>query len=195
MNCYILCGGKSSRIGRPKQGLEIGGRAFLDRVHSAAAEVFDKVVAVTKAGLDAGGIAVIREQDTSQTAPILGLERAAADAGDAAFFALAVDYPLVTADLLAFLRERFEGSAADIVAPRYAGKVHVLCAGYRAPVHASLVDKILRGDFRLQGLLDLHRSEIIEQEEVARFGDALLNVNTLEDLEKARARHAEEIEA
>ena len=35
MNCYILIGGRSRRMGRPKEEL------FLDRVARAAAEVFE----------------------------------------------------------------------------------------------------------------------------------------------------------
>ena len=195
MNCYILCGGKSSRIGRPKQGLELGGKSFLQLVHQASASVFETVIAVTKSGRSADGLPVIHEAETELAAPILGLARAAEDAGGAPFFALAVDYPLMTADLLRFLRERFEVSDGDIVAPRFAGKVHVLCAGYGPSVRTSIVKKIGRGDYRLQGLLNLHQAEIIEPEELDRFGDALLNVNTPEDLEKARTSHGKTNEA
>lgn len=186
MNCYILCGGKSSRIGRPKQGLELGGESFLQRVQREAAAVFDQVIAVTKAGREVDGLPVVHEQETDLTAPILGLARAAEHAGDEPFFALAVDYPLMTRELLGFLRDRFATSGAEIVAPRSAGKVHVLCAAYAPSVRATLEEKIRRGEYRLQGLLDLHRAEILEGEALASFGDALLNVNTTDDLERAR---------
>jgi len=195
MNCYVLCGGKSSRIGRPKQGLELAGETFLQRANRAASAVFDSVIAVTKAGREAEGMAVIHEAETDITAPILGLARAAEHAGDNAFFALAVDYPLMTAELLSYLRQRFEASEAEIVAPRSSGKVHVLCAAYRPSVHTSLADKIRRQDYRLQGLLDLHRAEIVEPGELERFGDVLLNVNTPEDLERAQAGHGKTIQA
>ncbi len=195
MNCYVLCGGKSSRIGRPKQGLEINGRTFLELVHHEAAQVFERVIAVTKAGRDAGDLPVIHEAETDLTAPILGLARASADAGDAPFFALAVDYPLMSAELLRFLRARFESAGADIVAPSFGGKVHVLCAGYRSAVRSSLEEKIRAGDYRLQGLLDLHSTTIIDQDELAPFGDALLNVNTPEDYDRARKTHGAPAEA
>lgn len=195
MNCYILCGGKSSRIGRPKQGLTIGDRTFLEAVHHEASSVFDRVIAVTKAGRDAGGLPVIHEAETDLTAPILGLARASEDAGEEPFFALAVDYPLMRADLLRFLCERLEATTADIIAPRFGGKVHVLCAAYRPAVSRSLADKIARQDYRLQGLLDLHAAEIVEPGELTPFGDALLNVNTTEDLEKAKTIHGETIES
>ncbi len=195
MNCYVLCGGRSSRIGRSKQGLEIGGRTFLETVHSEAASVFEKVIVVTKSGREAGGLPVIHEAATDLTAPILGLARASEDAGDAPFFALAVDYPLMSTELLRFLRDRFERSKAEIVAPRSAGKVHVLCAGYRPAVRSSLQDKIRREDYRLQGLLDMHSAEVIGSDELSGFGEALLNVNTPEDYERARAARGEANEA
>lgn len=186
MNCYVLCGGKSSRIGRPKHGLEIGGETFLQRVHRVASSVFEDVIAVTKAGRDAAGFPVIHEAETDVTAPILGLARACEHAGGEPFFALAVDYPLMTAELLSFLRGRFEASGAEIIAPRSGGKVHVLCAAYAPSIRPSLEDKIRRKEYRLQGLLDLHRAEIIEPAELGPFGAALLNVNTNDDLAKAR---------
>lgn len=182
-------------MGRPKQTLEIGGRTFLESVHEAAAAVFERVVVVTKAGGDAAGFPAIHEIETGLTAPILGLARASEDAGDAPFFALAVDYPLMRPDLLRAMRARFEASGADIVAPRFAGKIHVLCAAYRPVVSATLREKILREDYRLQGLMDLHASEIVEPDDLAPFGDALLNVNTMDDFEKARTIHAKTSEA
>jgi molybdopterin-guanine dinucleotide biosynthesis protein A len=191
MNCYILCGGKSSRMGRPKQGLEVGGRTFLEITHHEASSVFERVIAVTKEGMDAAGFPVIHERETELTAPILGLARASEDAGDAPFFALAVDYPLMSAQLLRFLRERLEASSAEIVAPRVEGKVHVLCAGYRPRVRVSIEDKVRRGDFRLQGLIDLHEADIIESDELGGLAKALLNVNTIEDFERARVTHGE----
>jgi molybdenum cofactor guanylyltransferase len=194
MNCYVLSGGKSSRIGRPKQALEIGGRTFLDAVHEAAASVFERVVVVTKAAGDSAGFTAIREVETDLTAPILGLARASEDAGDEPFFVLAVDYPLMRPELLRALRARFEATGADIVAPRYGGKIHVLCAGYRPAVRATLRRKLESGDYRLQGLLDLHASEIVELDDLAGFGDALLNVNTMDDYETARAIHGKTIQ-
>src|SRR2546430_13105437 len=45
-------------------------------------------------------------------------------------FVLAVDYPLVTAEVLRYIEGRFRRSAAPLVVPRWNGKLQMLCAGY-----------------------------------------------------------------
>ena len=44
MNCYVLTGGRSTRMGRSKSDL------FLGRIVDAAAPVFDGVIAVQRFG-------------------------------------------------------------------------------------------------------------------------------------------------
>src|ERR1051326_4327614 len=85
MNCYVLTGGRSSRMGRSKRAL------FFDRVAAAARPVFDDVIAL--------------DWEEGGKAPIFGVARALRNAQSRAFI-LAVDYPLITSDVLRFLRDR-----------------------------------------------------------------------------------------
>ncbi|PYQ50790.1 MAG: hypothetical protein DMF59_09885 [Acidobacteria bacterium] len=50
MNCYLLVGGRSSRMGRSKIDIPFAGSTFLDRVAAAAKPAFDRVIAVQRAG-------------------------------------------------------------------------------------------------------------------------------------------------
>ncbi len=195
MKCYVLTGGKSSRMGMSKQDLVLDDRTFLDRVCGEASSVFDAVTIVTKADrADHATVRTIHEEATDITAPLLGLLRAAQDSGDDPFFVLAVDYPLITRELISFIRDRAERSDAEIVAPSSGGKVHVLCAAYKPSVRPTLEKKMAKGEYRLQGLIDVHRGDVIPLEELERFGSALLNVNTKEDYERARKIHDEAVQ-
>ena len=84
--------------------------------------------------------------------------------------------------MLRYLAKRFAESRAPLLAPRWSGKLQMLCGGY-APVLLPMIDeRIAAGRFELRGLTA--DAEIIEEEELrARFaGEPLMNVNTPEEL-------------
>jgi len=156
MNCYILTGGRSKRMGRSKAAL------FFDRVAAAARPVFDDVIAVDRA--------------EGEQAPIFGVARALRDGGERAFV-LAVDYPLITSDVLRFLRDR--GGV-----PVWNGEPQLLCAVWEGGLLPAIEARIAEGRFDLRGLVE--RGMIEEAELRARFrGEPLMNVNTPEELEAA----------
>ena len=188
MNCYLLVGGRSSRMGRSKLDLPFGGRTFLDRVTAAANPVFDRLVAVQRAGGEgAGGLPTIFEPPREVQAPVFGVWRALEDA-KAQCFILAIDYPLLTSDVLRYLAGRASQSAAEMVVPRWNGKLQMLCAGYSTSLLSRFEPRIAAGQLNLQGLTD--NLEVVEEDELrARFpGEPLMNVNTPEELREA-ARH------
>ncbi len=130
MNCYILVGGRSSRMGQSKVVVSLGGTTFLERVAAAAKPVFDRVIAVQRAGgEEVGSLPTIFEPRRSEQAPVFGVWRALEDA-KARCFILAIDYPLLTSEVLRYLAGRASQSAAEMVVPRWSGKLQMLCAGY-----------------------------------------------------------------
>ena len=77
-------------------------------------------------------------------------------------------------------------SAAELLAPRWSGKLQMLCGGYAPLLLLPLIDeRIAAGRFELRGLTA--DAEIIEEEELrTRFpGEPLMNVNTPEELAMA----------
>src|SRR3954447_16450144 len=140
MNCYILVGGRSRRMGRPKEEL------FLDRVASMAAEVFETVIAVQRNGGAAATIETIFESPHDDQAPVFGVARALEHARERCFI-LAVDYPLITAEILRHLRERFESSPALLLAPIWSGKTQMLCAGYDPALLPRIEKRIAAGRY------------------------------------------------
>jgi molybdopterin-guanine dinucleotide biosynthesis protein A len=185
MNCYLLVGGRSSRMGRSKVDLPLGGATFLERIAAAARPVFDRVIAVQRAGgEEVDSLPTIFEPRRAEQAPVFGVWRALEDA-KARCFILAIDYPLLTSDVLRYLVGRASQSAAEMVVPRWGGKLQMLCAGYSASLLTRFDPRIAAGQLNLRGLSD--DLEVIEEEDLrAQFsGEPLMNVNTPEELGEA----------
>ena len=98
---------------------------------------------------------------------------------------MAIDYPLITTEMLRFLADRFEASTAPLLAPRWSGKLQMLCAGYSPALLPLIDERIAAGRFELRGLAA--DAEIIEEETLRSTfpGEPLMNVNTPEELELA----------
>jgi len=176
MNCYLLIGGESRRMGRSKVEL------FLARMIEVARPVFEEVIAVQRAGeAPAAALQTIFEPPHEQRAPIFGVLRALEHANDRAFI-LAVDYPLMTSDALRLIATH--ESNAPLVVPEWDGIPQMLCGVYGTELAPRIAARIAEGRFDLQGLLDDAAGEIIREDELraSLIGEPLRNVNTPEDL-------------
>ena len=168
MNAYVLTGGRSRRMGESKAEM------FLERVVAAARPVFDEVTAVERvAGCEWRVRTIVDEREGA----IFGVLAALRDAQSRCFL-LAVDYPLITADVLRFLRD-------DGRMPEWNGRPQPLCAVWDAAWLPRIEARIARGALDLRGAIE---TEIIPESELrARFaGEPLLNVNTPEEWERAQ---------
>jgi len=172
-------------MGSPKPEMPLAGTTFLDRVVDAARPVFEEVVIV---GRTATSLRTIVEPPHDDVAPIFGVAAALANIGAGRGFVLAVDYPLITRDLLRYLRSRAEASTAMIVAPEWNGKVQTLCAAYDASLAPHVAARIAARRYGLLRLIAEAGGEIIAESDIrARFaGEPLMNVNTPDELEAAR---------
>jgi molybdenum cofactor guanylyltransferase len=185
VKCYLLVGGASSRMGRPKIDLPFAGSTFLGRVLAAAGPVFESITAVQRAGgVAVGSLRTIYEPEHELQAPVFGLWRALQDAQERCFM-LAIDYPLLTSEVLRYLARRVTASDAAMVVPRWNGKLQMLCAGYSPIILPRFKPRIDSGQLNLRGLTD--ELEVIEEKELReRFsGEPLMNVNTPQELEEA----------
>lgn len=173
-------------MGRPKEDL------FLDAVARTAAEVFEKVIAVQRHGGAAASIETIYESTHDDQAPVFGVARALAHAGERCFV-LAVDYPLITAAILRHLHERFEASSALLLAPVWSGKTQMLCAGYAPELLSRIEKRIAARRYDLRGLAGEGEAEILAEEGLrAKFvGEPLMNVNSMEQFRKV-IRHEQQ---
>jgi molybdopterin-guanine dinucleotide biosynthesis protein A len=149
---------------------------FLARIVAAASSVFDEVIAVQRAGGEAAPIRTIFEDAHEDDGAIFGVARALRDARQDAFI-LAVDYPLVTANVLRFLRDERRVAVWN-------GRKQVLCAVWNASQLPRIEERIAARRYDLQALAE---QEIIREPELrSRFsGEPLMNVNTPAELAAA----------
>jgi cyclic pyranopterin monophosphate synthase len=189
MNCYILAGGLSRRMGTPKPELLLGGRTFLERAVEVAHPVFEEVVIVTRGTLEnIEGIRVVQEAPHDGAAPIFGIEAALRDTSQTRSWILAVDYPMMSSEVLKVLSGEYEQSYSELFVPMWEGKPQLLCAGWAKTLWKPVTRQIRDGDLSLRPLLDTGRTEILEEDRMrARFrGNPFRNVNTRKDYEALR---------
>lgn len=183
----LLTGGSSRRMGRDKAVMTVDGRRLADRAAEALSAVCRPVLEV---GPGHTTLPAVRED------PPGGGPLAALGAGWAALCArgwsgpvvvLAVDMPLVTADLLRFLA-RHPGRAT--VVPRSGGEPQPLCARY-SPDALDLVPGLLAGGERsLRSLLAVIEVLWLEADDwaAAAPSDAFADLDAPEDADRLGLR-------
>jgi molybdenum cofactor cytidylyltransferase len=168
VTAVVLAAGSSTRLGRPKQLLEVEGETLLARATRVAREAADDVIVVVPPSLGVEGI-VNRHADEGIASSIrLGV---AACEGD--ILLVLCDQPRVTA---AHLRALVD-AGAPIAATAYDNILGVpafFVAAFREELLA------LRGDAGARRVIEAHRDVVI----AIPFADAAFDVDTEADVER-----------
>jgi molybdopterin-guanine dinucleotide biosynthesis protein A len=184
----LLAGGASARMGSDKAHLPVGGVACATRIARLLAGLFEEVLLVGgDPPRDAPGRRV--PDAPGPRCALRGAVAALEAARGERVLLVATDLPLLTPDLVLALVAWPE---ADAVVPRSADGPHPLCALYRRePALAAARPRLAAGRLKLQDWLDGLDTAWLEPADLARVdpeGTALTNVNTPEELARARAR-------
>ncbi len=178
-------------MGRAKLPLEVGGVPLLRRVASALSARCEEIIVVGESGGAARLEGVRRISDERRgLGPLAGMEAGLAAASNRLVFVAAGDMPFLSVNLIGYLLERLEGRGATAVVPRHRGRVHPLCAAYDREILPQVESVLDRGVRPVRELLESLGSVEYVEGELRRFGDPdlyLMNVNSPEDLERARA--------
>lgn len=176
----VLLGGASSRMGRDKARLELGGEALALRQARLLAGLFEEVLLVggePPAGAPGRAVA----DPPGERSALRGIVGALEAASAPWVAVVATDLPTLSADLvLGLVASATPG--VDAVVPRRQ-RPEPLCALYRVEgVLPEARARLAAGELVLRGLLDALAVTWLEGEDLARVdGDAaLLNVNTPE---------------
>lgn len=179
----VLCGGRSSRMGRPKAWLPFGGETMLQRVVRALRRAVDPVVVVAAPGQDVpelpAGVEVVRDEVEGK-GPLAGLAAglaALAGKADAAYLS-SCDAPFLMPE---FVRRVCGFLAAAIAVPRVGGYFHPLAAVYNLSVLPHVRTLLAADRLRTADLFDAVPTRIIERHELADIDPdfaSLRNVNT-----------------
>ena len=188
----VLCGGKSSRMGRPKALLPFGPETMLQRVVRLLASVVSPIVVVAASDQELPalppGVIVTRDEREGR-GPLEGLRaglKALPPTSDAAYVT-SCDVPLLEPAFVATMLEMVEGH--DIAVMEIDGFPHPLSAIYRRSVLPRVEELLDANRLRPVFLFDAVRTRRVQPHEMS--GDpglrTLRNLNTPDDYARALA--------
>ena len=187
---FILAGGASSRMGRDKARLRLGGATFVARIAEALHTITPQVRLVS-ARPDSAELNLPIVPDLFRECGALGGLHAALKVCRASWAAVvSCDLPFVTGDLL----NRLATLAApehEAVAPLQAdGRVQPLCALYSRTACLARAEELLQaGELRPRVLLQQVRTRFVlpaELDDLSNSDLLFLNINTPADFARAQ---------
>lgn len=203
----VLAGGRSTRMGAAKAGLEWHGSTLLYRAAALLLRTVDgPVVVVAAPGQDLpelpAGVAVVADP-VEGLGPMQGLAAGLAAVADRAevAFVCSTDLPFLHP---AFVRRVLRGLTADaeVALPVAHGFRQPLAAAYRTRLAGRVADLLARGNDRPGMIFEhcavarLDDAALLDDADLAACDprlDSVLNVNTPEDYAAARDREPPEV--
>src|SRR5437763_5793768 len=190
----IQAGGRSTRMGgEPKALLDLGGKRIVERVVDALAVVLPDLLVVTNTPERYAFLRLPMVADRYPDGGALGgiFTGLAAARGEAAF-TVACDMPFLHPEVVRLVLAR--AGEADVVIPRVAGQYETMHALYAKTCLAAMETRLRAGQLKIVGFFPDVRVLEIASEAVARHRApevAFMNVNTPEELARARALAAQ----
>lgn len=126
---YILAGGKSTRMGRNKALLQLGGETLVERAMGVLRDVCADVV-IVGGGPEMERFARVIPDAAAERGPLGGIVAALEHTSFQWNAILAIDMPFVPASVLIGLLSWADGSDAVAVTPEVGGRLQPLCAVY-----------------------------------------------------------------
>jgi molybdenum cofactor guanylyltransferase len=187
---FVLAGGKSTRMGRNKAELSLDGRTLLETALQAARDVTQEVYILASPEVYGGWAPAIPDVFPG-CGPLGGIHAALARTKTEFNLIIAVDTPFLSGDLLRYLAERALAARAMVTAPEVNAYPQPLCAVY-SRAFLPVAERALRaGEFKIVPLFPKQGTLLIREAELKQvaFGAEMFeNLNTPEDLERARRR-------
>jgi len=183
---FVLVGGRSSRMGRDKALLPVGGVPMALLQARKLEGLCAKVCFVGKEPGELGALGHPFVRDgTEERAALHGLVAALAASPEEECLVLAADLPLVPAELLEALRARREEAGAPAVVPWDGGGPQPLCSAWSTRALPALRAAVATGDLCLRRALAAAGAIVLAAAETERLPGfrpgVFRNVNTLEE--------------
>ncbi|PYM78108.1 MAG: molybdenum cofactor guanylyltransferase [Candidatus Rokuibacteriota bacterium] len=189
----VQAGGKSTRMGgRPKALIQLGGRSIVERVVAALTPVVDDVLVVTNTPELYAFLGLPMVADVYPDHGSLGGIYSGLSAAGEIAFTVACDMPFLHPEVVRLVVAR--AGEGDVVIPRVGEQYETMHAAYGKACLPHIEERLRAGRLRIVGFFDRVRVVEIGEAEIARFRDpavAFMNVNTPDELERARALAAE----
>jgi molybdenum cofactor guanylyltransferase len=187
---FVLAGGKSSRMGTNKALLTLNGNTLIERTKKLLESVCQQVFILGSRELY-GSFGDCFEDIYPDCGPLAGIHVALANSRTQFNLITAVDTPFLTVEFLDYMVERALESQAVVSTPRIAGYVQPLCAVYSREFLPIAEAALKSGSYKIVPLFPKDRTLVLAEEDLGRFAsgaDMFDNLNTPEDLERARRR-------
>jgi molybdenum cofactor guanylyltransferase len=189
----VQAGGKSTRMGgQPKALIQLGGRSIVERVVAALTPVFDDLLVVTNAPELYAFLGLPMVADVYPDHGSLGGIYSGLRAAGEIAFTVACDMPFLHPEIVRLVIAR--AGEGDVVIPRVGEQLETMHAAYGKACLPPIEERLRAGRLKIVGFFDRVRVVEIGEAEVARVRDpavAFMNVNTPDELERARALVAE----
>jgi molybdenum cofactor guanylyltransferase len=190
---FVLAGGKSTRMGRDKAVLSLNGRTLLETALAAVHPVVNEVFILGPPEPYRAYAPVIADIFPG-CGPLGGIHAALAQTKTEFNLMIAVDTPFLSAALLRYLAERALAARAVVTAPEINGYPQPLCAVYSRDFLPIAEQALGAGAYKIAPLFPNDRTLVIRETELAQVAftaEMFENLNTPEDLERARRRQPE----
>jgi molybdopterin-guanine dinucleotide biosynthesis protein A len=192
VGAIVLCGGQSTRMGRPKAWLPFGPERMLQRVVRLLHGVAEIVIVVAAPGQDLPelptDIAVVRDRIAGR-GPLQGLAAGLSALPDrvALAYATSADVPFVTAGWITNLVELIGDN--DLAIPQTGDHFHPLAALYRKSAALPAIESLLaENKLRAGSLMEAVKTRVVHEAELKAVDPTLgtlRNLNFPEDYEQA----------
>jgi molybdenum cofactor guanylyltransferase len=188
---FILAGGESSRMGRDKALLEVGGVPLLLRTARLVESVTGQTIVIGNRGArQTLGLRWI-DDDWPSAGPLGGIATALRASAAPWTLVVACDLPYLTKEWIEYLMKRAIVSPADAVIPMNTRGAEPLCAMYHKRSEKAIRAALEQGTRKVtEGLENLQIETIAPAEWKAFDSEGLLfkNMNAPADYEEAKAR-------
>ncbi len=187
ISCYILAGGKSSRMGRDKGLILLNNKAIVQSLIEKLETSFDDIIVVSNnKDYEQFGKAVIADS-VLNIGPAGGIYTALQHAKRDKIFIISCDMPFVTVDAIAFLIGQSENN--EIVLPYYQKHPEPLCSVLSKSCLGLWKSNIDKGVFKLQDIMANFNTLHLHVDKIDLFkSDFFFNVNSEEQLEEAKRK-------
>lgn len=186
----VQAGGRSSRMGRDKGLVELGGKTLVGHVIDRLSHLVGEVILTTNDPQSYArfGVRIVPDEDPG-AGSLAGLATALAGAQGDPVLVVACDMPFASPRLASHMLSLI--GSAEAVVPRPDGEYEPLFAVYRRSCLPAIRRALLRGDRRVISFFDDVLLQVIESDEARSLATdpyAFFNVNSPDDLAAAERR-------
>lgn len=185
LTAIVLCGGRSTRMGRDKGELAFGGETIVQRIIRIAGTIADRVIVAGRRDQHAASVHDAVEDQGPLAGIAAGLRSSTTDLN----LVIACDMPLINAAVLQRLVEEIGDHDACVAVVD--GHASALCGVYRSRIAGDAEALLAAGERRVMRLLDRVQTKRVD---AALFRDidphleSFLSVDTPDAYQAALAR-------